>query len=60
MADSPTDAKPQGERSISDADRLKQDYASRMAGDRPVSHSVAVAYRQLIARCEQQANKSPE
>ena len=39
---------------LTDAQRLKQDYEQRLADKRPISHSVAVAYRQLIARCEQQ------
>jgi hypothetical protein len=39
---------------LTDAERLKQDYEQRLADKRPISHSVAVAYRQLIARCEQQ------
>lgn len=43
---------------MSDAERLRQDYESRLAAKRPITHSVAVAYRQLIARCEQkQSNK---
>jgi hypothetical protein len=32
-------------------DRLKQDFASRQEG-RPMPHSVAVAYRQVIANYE--------
>ena len=39
---------------LTEAERLKRDYESRRAGERPISHSVAVAYRQLIARSEAQ------
>ena len=33
----------------SEVQRLKQGYASRLADERPLSHSVAEAYRQVIA-----------
>jgi len=54
MADSTERPTDQGPRQLSGAERLKQDFESRMAAKRPISHSVAVAYRQLIARTEQQ------
>jgi hypothetical protein len=39
-------------------DRLKQELATRVGQNRPIPHSVAVAYRQMIATFEQAANGS--
>ena len=32
--------------------RLKEDYESRRTADRPITNSVATAYRKVIANCE--------
>jgi len=32
--------------------RLKEDYESRRTADRPITHSIATAYRKVIENCE--------
>jgi hypothetical protein len=34
--------------------RLKEDYESRRTADRPLTNSVATAYRKVIANCERE------
>ena len=54
MPQSPEDVSREVPAHADDVERLKHDYESRRADQRPMSHSVAVAYRQLIARGEAQ------
>jgi hypothetical protein len=52
VAKSSDPASHQVSRQLTDAERLRHDYEARLTAERPISHSVKVAYRQLIARCE--------
>ena len=44
---------------VTTAERLKKDFEARKAADRPMSHSLAVAYQKVIAQCSQNTQTDP-